>query len=192
MKTAVDQSFNAISVDGDTSTNDTVLLCASGATGVRVNKGKAAAGFVASLTTVCRSLAEQIVSDGEGVKHVITLVVEQAKSRHEAQQVARTIAHSPLVKTAWAGADPNWGRILAAIGHSGVKLDPARVQIYFGEQQVCRNGCAHPFDESAAHQHLSRPDYEIRIKLGRGQAATRFVTCDLTAEYVHINADYST
>ncbi len=192
LTSVTDETFNCISVDGDTSTNDTVLLCASGASRVRVNQGSAAREFVKALTAVCQSLALQIVSDGEGVKHVITLRIEQAKSSGEAKQVARAIAHSPLVKTAWAGADPNWGRILAAIGSSGVKLDPRKVQIYFGDQKVCRNGCGHPFDEGRAHQHLAQAAYEIHIKLGRGPASSRFVTCDLTADYVHINADYST
>ncbi len=187
-----DETFNCISVDGDTSTNDTVLLCASGASGVPVNKGKPAREFSNALTAVCRSLALQIVADGEGVKHVVTLNIEQAKSRSEAKKIARAIANSSLVKTAWAGADPNWGRILAAIGYSGVKLDPNKVQIHFGGQQVCRNGCAHPFDEGKAHQHLAQPAYVIDIRLGRGRAAAQFMTCDLTAEYVHINADYST
>ncbi len=190
LKATTDVSFNCISVDGDTSTNDTVLLCASGASGVRLST--VAKQFTAAFTDVCRSLAGQIVSDGEGVKHVVMLRIEQAKSFAEAKQVARAIAHSPLVKTAWAGADPNWGRILAAIGYSGVKLDPARVNIYFGPQQVCRKGVAHPFEESQAHQYLSQPGYEILVQLGRGKASARFVTCDLTAEYVHINADYST
>jgi len=192
LRASTDETFNCISVDGDTSTNDTVLLCASGASGVAVGKGKAAKAFAAALDDVCRSLAEQIVSDGEGVKHVVTLRIEDAKSRAEARQVARAIAHSALVKTAWAGADPNWGRILAAIGYSGVKLDPAKVHIFFGPQQVCRNGVAQPFDEKRAHEHLAQPSYEILIRLGRGKAGARFVTCDLTAEYVHINADYST
>jgi glutamate N-acetyltransferase / amino-acid N-acetyltransferase len=190
LKSTTDISFNCISVDGDTSTNDTVLLCASGASGVRLPK--AARPFAKALEEVCRSLAGQIVGDGEGVKHVVTLRVEQAKTFAEAKQVARSIAHSPLVKTAWAGADPNWGRILAAIGYSGVKLDPATVNIYFGQQQVCRKGTFHPFDEAEAHKYLSKPDYEILICLGRGKASARFVSCDLTAEYVHINADYST
>ncbi|HUS20217.1 MAG TPA: bifunctional glutamate N-acetyltransferase/amino-acid acetyltransferase ArgJ [Terriglobales bacterium] len=192
LRSVTDETFNCISVDGDTSTNDTVLLCASGASGVRITAGKAAADFDRALNFVCGSLAEQIVSDGEGVKHVVTLRIEQAKSRAEAKQIARAIAHSPLVKTAWAGADPNWGRILAAIGYSGIKLDPAKVQIYFGKQQVCRNGCAQPFSESAAHQYLSQPAYEILIALGRGGTCAHFMTCDLTADYVHINADYST
>ena len=106
--------------------------------------------------------------------------------------VARTIAHSLLVKTAWAGADPNWGRILAAVGRCGAPIDPARVQIFIGGQQVCRNGVAHAFNERRAHRDLARPFCDIRVQLGRGRAAIRFLTTDLTAEYVRINADYST
>lgn len=190
LKATTDISFNCISVDGDTSTNDTVLLCASGASGVRL--ANVARQFSLALTEVCRSLAGQIVADGEGVQHVVMLRIEQAGSLAEAKQVARSIAHSLLVKTAWAGADPNWGRILAAIGYSGVKLDPAKVDIFFGPQQVCRKGVSHPFDEAQAHAYLSQPDYQILVRLGRGQASARFVTCDLTTDYVHINADYST
>lgn len=190
LRAAADESFNAISVDGDTSTNDTLLLLASGASGVQLKK--VAKEFQRALNDVCASLAEQIIADGEGVQHMVTLAIKQAKSKDEARQVARAIANSPLVKTAWAGADPNWGRILAAIGYSGVVLDAAKVNIYFGEQQVCRNGAAHPFDEKKAHAHLSQSKYEIRIELGRGRESLRFLTCDLTAEYVRINADYST
>lgn len=190
LRETTDISFNCISVDGDTSTNDTVLLCASGASGVRLPDIKRQ--FSTALTEVCRSLAGQIVADGEGVQHVVMLRIEQAKSFAEAKQVARAIAHSLLVKTAWAGADPNWGRILAAIGYSGVRLDPAKVDIFFGPQQVCREGVSHPFDESQAHAYLRQLAYEILVRLGRGKASARFVTCDLTTDYVHINADYST
>ena len=148
--------------------------------------------FSAALEQVCQSLAEQIVSDGEGVRHVIRLSIEQAKSRDEAQQVARTVAHSLLVKTAWAGADPNWGRILAAVGRSGIALDPARVSILIGDQMVCRNGVGCAFDEKRAHLDLAQPVCEVTIRLQRGRSSTRFLTTDLTAEYVRINADYST
>jgi glutamate N-acetyltransferase/amino-acid N-acetyltransferase len=186
------ESFNCISVDGDTSTNDTVLLLASGKSGVRLKEEGVATRFRAALLEVCRSLAEQIVGDGEGVQHVIRLVVEQAKSTEEARQVARAISHSLLVKTAWAGADPNWGRILAAAGYSGVPVNPQRVNIYIGDQIVCRRGQANPFDETQAHEHLSQARCEVRIQLGRGRRSTQFYTTDLTAEYVRINADYST
>ena len=192
LRAAVDLTLNCISIDGDTSTNDTVLLLASGNSGLKLQSEGVRSKFAESLAAVCRSLAEQIVGDGEGVKHVVRLLVQQARSREEADRVARTIAHSLLVKTAWAGADPNWGRILAAIGRSGVPLDPARVDIFFGKQQVCRKGEAVSFDEKSAHLYLSQPQYEITIQLGRGKSSSEFLTCDLTAEYVHINADYTT
>lgn len=192
LKEACDETFNCISVDGDTSTNDTVLLLASGESGIRLKDAGVAVRFRASLLEVCQSLAEQVVSDGEGVKHVVRVVVGQARSKAEARQVAKAISHSLLVKTAWAGADPNWGRILAAAGYSGVAIDPGRVNIYIGDQMVCREGQAHAFDEKAAHEHLSQARCEVRIQLGRGRQTTQFYTTDLTAEYVRINADYST
>jgi glutamate N-acetyltransferase/amino-acid N-acetyltransferase len=190
LKESTNQSFNNISIDGDTSTNDTALLLASGKSGVQFKSVKNE--FQAALTKVCRSLAAQIVADGEGVKHVVRLNIEQAHSRSEARQIGRAIANSPLVKTAWAGADPNWGRILAAIGYSGVKINPERINIYLGEQQICRHGAACPFDVERAHAYMSEPVYEIRIALGAGTEALEFLSCDLTAEYVRINADYST
>ncbi len=189
---AGEQTFNCISIDGDTSTNDTVLLLASGQAGVGLKQASARTGFSQALLHVCQSLAEQIIADGEGVGHVVRLSVEQAKNRDEALQVARTVAHSLLVKTAWAGADPNWGRILAAVGRSGIAVDPARVAIQIGDQMVCRGGVGCAFNEKRAHQHLSSPRCEVRILLGRGRSSTLFLTTDLTAEYVRINADYST
>jgi glutamate N-acetyltransferase/amino-acid N-acetyltransferase len=187
-----ERTFNCISIDGDTSTNDTVLLLASGRTGVSLNNSASRKKFSTALEQVCQSLAEQIVSDGEGVRHVVHLSIEQARSRDEAQQVARTVAHSLLVKTAWAGADPNWGRILAAVGRSGIALDPARVSILIGDQTVCRNGVGCAFDEKRAHLDLAKPVCEVTVRLQRGRSSTRFLTTDLTAEYVRINADYST
>jgi glutamate N-acetyltransferase / amino-acid N-acetyltransferase len=196
LREACDESLNCMSIDGDTSTNDTVLLLASGASGARVGARakdvRVRKKFSAALTAVCQSLAEQIVSDGEGVQHVIRLFVEQARGREEALVVARTIAHSMLVKTAWAGADPNWGRILAAVGRCGAPIDPSRIQIFIGRQKVCRNGVACLFNERQAHRHLAQPVCDIRVQLGRGQESVRFLTTDLTAEYVRINADYST
>jgi glutamate N-acetyltransferase/amino-acid N-acetyltransferase len=189
LREACAQSLNCMSIDGDTSTNDTVLLLASGA---RVRDIRIRKKLSVALTEVCQSLAEQIVSDGEGVQHVIRLFVEQARSREEALLVARTIAHSMLVKTSWAGADPNWGRILAAVGRCGLAIDPSRVQILIGSQKVCRNGTACTFNERQAHRSLAQPACDIRVQLGRGQHSVRFLTTDLTAEYVRINADYST
>jgi glutamate N-acetyltransferase/amino-acid N-acetyltransferase len=191
LREAVEVSFNRISIDGDTSTNDTVLLLASGASGAKVEAGNVA--FAAALTEVCTSLAKQIVGDGEGVTHVVELQVEGAASDGDALKVAKAIAHSPLVKTAWAGCDPNWGRLMAATGYSGAQVEPERIGIWFGDQQICTNGGRVPeFDEKRAHAYLKNPEFSIRIALGLGSGQCRFWTTDLTTEYVHINADYST
>ena len=190
LRPASARTFNRISVDGDTSTNDTVLLLASGALDHRQPTAADRGRFAAALEAVCASLAEQIVADGEGVRHVIRLRVEGARTEAEAAQVARTIANSPLVKTAWAGADPNWGRILAAVGRSSVPVDPSRIDIFLGAQQVCRQGAACAFDERRAHRTLSQRHFDVSVRLGRGRAAASFLTCDLTADYVRVNASY--
>ncbi|MGB6691371.1 MAG: bifunctional glutamate N-acetyltransferase/amino-acid acetyltransferase ArgJ, partial [Terracidiphilus sp.] len=188
---AVETSFNRISVDGDTSTNDTVLLLASGAGGASIHKGNAE--FASALTRVCTSLAKQIVADGEGITHVVELRIDGAATDADALRIARAIAHSPLVKTAWAGSDPNWGRLVAAIGCSGPAIDPERIDIWFGTLRICRDGGrATEFDEAAAHAYLKQPEFSIAIQLNQGAGSCVFWTTDLTAEYVHINADYST
>jgi glutamate N-acetyltransferase/amino-acid N-acetyltransferase len=187
---AVETSFNRISIDGDTSTNDTVLLLASGASGVAVDAGHVA--FRAALQDVCLSLAKQIVDDGEGVTHVVELQIEGAASDADALKVAKAIAHSPLVKTAWAGCDPNWGRLMAATGYSGAAVEPERIAIWLGEQQICVQGGRVPdFDEQRAHEYLKLREFTVRLDLGIGSGQCRFWTTDLTAEYVRINADYS-
>ena len=189
---AVGPSFNSISIDGDTSTNDTVLLLASGASGVRLSRELSPA-FDAALAEVCHSLARQIVADGEGVSHSVTLDIRGAATAADAKLVAKAIAHSPLCKTAWSSADPNWGRLLAAAGYSGATFDPTRVRIWIGDQPVFEYGVRVPgFDESAAHNAMMQPEYTIVIDLGEGKGECLFLTCDLTAEYVRINADYST
>jgi glutamate N-acetyltransferase/amino-acid N-acetyltransferase len=192
LNAAVDKSFNCISVDGDTSTNDTVLLLASGKSGVKITQPGVRRKFQSAVAQACASLAEKIVRDGEGAKHLIRLEIEQAKSTNEARIIARSIANSPLVKTAWAGCDPNWGRILSSIGNSGIAVDPGRISVFIGPHQVCRDGQAVAFDKLATHQHMTEREYEIRIQLGRGKASLVYLSCDLTADYVHINADYST
>lgn len=192
LEPAVERSFNCISIDGDTSTNDTVLLLASGASGVKMSD-RVREPFENALKLVCGSLAHQIVDDGEGVGHVVTLHVTGARTEAEAKQVAKAIAHSPLCKTAWSSADPNWGRLLAAAGYSGVAFDPANVRITIGAQPVFELGVrAESFNETAAHAAMSEREYTITIDLGSGNAECRFLTCDLTQEYVKINADYST
>ncbi len=189
---AVEESFNAISIDGDTSTNDSVLLLASGASGVAAD-ARVREAFRSAMSLVCRSLARQIVQDGEGVGHVITLHVTGAETEAEAHLVARTVANSPLCKTAWSGADPNWGRLLAAAGRSGVPVEAERMRIAIGEVPVFAHGMeVEDLSKDAAHAEMLEAEYTIAIDLGRGEAECRFITCDLTAEYVRINADYST
>jgi len=189
---AVASSFNSISIDGDTSTNDTVLLVASGASGVRLTR-ELVAPFDAVLGEVCQSLAHQIIADGEGVTHVVTLDIRGAASAYEAAQVARTIANSPLCKTAWSSGDPNWGRLLAAAGRSGATFEQERVRVWIGAEPVFEYGVRAPaYNEAAAHSTMMQPEYTITIDLGEGDGSCRFLTCDLTVEYVHINADYST
>ncbi|MDP9161070.1 MAG: bifunctional glutamate N-acetyltransferase/amino-acid acetyltransferase ArgJ [Acidobacteriota bacterium] len=192
LQPACEQSFNRISIDGDTSTNDTVLLLASGQSAFRLTSAPARRSFASALTELCRSLAGQILADGEGVKHVIRIVIERAKSHREGLQVAKTVAHSLLVKTSWAGADPNWGRILAAVGRSGVPVDPDRIDIRIGKQMVCISGHYRAFDEARAHRELRKKNCEVRICLHRGRSEVTFFTTDLSAEYVRINADYAT
>ncbi|QHN03119.1 bifunctional glutamate N-acetyltransferase/amino-acid acetyltransferase ArgJ [Granulicella sp. WH15] len=192
MEPAVESSFNSISIDGDTSTNDTVLLLASGASGVGLDE-RVSVAFANALRLVCGSLAHQIVDDGEGVGHVVTLQINGAASYADAKAVAQTIAHSPLCKTAWSSADPNWGRLLAAAGRSGVALDPAATRIWIGAEPVFENGVRSPlYNEAAAHQVMLAREYTITLDLGQGEASCTFLTCDLTEEYVKINADYST
>jgi glutamate N-acetyltransferase/amino-acid N-acetyltransferase len=191
LREAIEISFNRVSVDGDTSTNDTVLLLASGASGARI--GADNSEFARALTHVCTSLARQVVADGEGISHVVELHIDGAVSDSDALRVAKAIAHSPLVKTAWAGCDPNWGRLVAAIGYSGAQIDPNRIDISFGELAICRNGGrAAEFDETAAHAYLRQPEYSITIDLHQGAGACKFWTTDLTHEYIRINADYTT
>ena len=192
LEPAVEKSFNSISIDGDTSTNDTVLLLASGASGVKLDL-RSGQVFAEALLEVCQSLAYQIVDDGEGVGHVVTLHVTGARTEAEAKQIAKAIAHSPLCKTAWSSGDPNWGRLLAAAGYSGVAFDPALVNITIGGQPVFELGLrADGFDEAAAHAAMMEREYTITLDMGLGTAECEFLTCDLTEEYVRINADYST
>lgn len=191
LRAAIDVSFNRISVDGDTSTNDTVLLLASGTSGAVIGPGNSA--FAGALTKVCTSLARQIVADGEGITHVVELRVEGAATDADALKIAKAIAHSPLVKTAWAGSDPNWGRLLAAIGYSGAQIDPERIDIRFGSLAICHNGGRAPeFNEAAAHAYIAHREFSISIEIHQGAGSCIFWTTDLTHDYVSINADYST
>ncbi len=197
LKSVSARTFNAITVDGDTSTNDTALLLASGASrswgappvGAH---GRSYNAFVAALEKVCRKLALAIVSDGEGASRIIEIEVRGAPNDDAAGQVARTIATSPLVKTALSGGDPNWGRILAAAGRAGVNFNPDRAAIRMAGIRVYERGRALPFDEGAAHEKLLGPSIPIVMDMRAGRGRARVWTCDFTAEYVHINASYRT
>jgi glutamate N-acetyltransferase/amino-acid N-acetyltransferase len=190
---AVDDSFNCISVDGHMSTNDTVLLLANGAAGGPVLWGKTLSEFRATLDEVCEDLAQSIPADGEGATHLITVEVHGCQTQHDARQVAKTIADSPLVKTAIAGADPNWGRIVSAAGYAGIRFDPAKVTLHLNGLLLYERGCPVDFDADAASQALAADrDTSIVVILEEGRAAARFWTTDLTAEYVRLNADYHT
>lgn len=187
-------TFNSITVDGDTSTNDTLAVFASGASGAKITKARSAdfPPFVRALERVCRSLAMQIVADGEGAKHLVEIEVRGAPDNRSAGRVARTIADSPLVKTALAGADPNWGRILAAAGRAGVAFDPAKTAIVLAGVPVFRRGRPIPFDEKTAHERMSAPRFAIRVDLKSGPGRAQMWTCELSEGYVRINADYRT
>ncbi len=193
LRLSVEGSFNRITVDGDTSTNDSVILLASGLSGARVALGTpGGAHFLAGLNEVCQSLARSIVRDGEGAKKLVTIEVRGARSEADADRMARAIGNSPLVKTAIAGSDANWGRILCAAGYSGSVFDPAKVDIFVNELPLCRRGLAADFNEPAVRAELDRPEVTVRIDLHEGRASARIWTCDLTADYIRINASYRT
>ena len=188
------RTFNSISVDGDTSTNDTLLVLANGAADAASIAGgsKAHRHFAAAMEEVCGSLARQIVADGEGAQRVLEIEVRGAKTESAARKVAETIATSPLVKTAFAGGDPNWGRIFAAAGRSGVKFDPSLVEITMAGIKVLRKGQPLAFNERAASNRLLVEHVPIVVDLHAGKSRARYWTCDFTAEYVRINASYRT
>ncbi len=186
---AIERSYNRISVDGDTSTNDMVAVLANGASGATPSPK----AFEQALSEVLESLATQIVRDGEGAKKLVTIDVSGASSDRAAESIARSIANSPLVKTAIAGSDPNWGRIICAAGYAGVAFDPRKVDIDFQNVAVCRAGLAVDFDEDALKKKLDEPDCLIRFAIaGKGRGRARFWTCDFTEDYIRINASYRT
>jgi glutamate N-acetyltransferase/amino-acid N-acetyltransferase len=191
LRAACAETFNAITIDGDTSTNDTVFALASGAAGVRISRPELPA-FQKVLTSVCRDLALAIVRGGEGATRTVSVQVKGATSDEAARSVARTIANSLLVKTAIHGADPNWGRILAAAGRAGVPFDPAKASVRIGPVVLFDAG--RPFDERApeAAGFLAQHDVNIEVGLGGGGGSAVVYTCDLSAEYVRINGEYRT
>ncbi len=196
---AVDESFHCISVDGHMSTNDTVILLANGAAGERAGasptplSGKALEDFRVTLFEVCEDLAQSIPADGEGATHLITVEVHGCRDRPDALRISKTIADSPLVKTAIAGADPNWGRVVSAAGYAGVQFDPSKVTLYLNGLLLYERGAPVDFDPDAAAKSIAADrDTSIVLILEEGTGCARFWTTDLTAEYVRLNADYHT
>lgn len=192
LTSATNVSYNRLSVDGDTSTNDTVVLLANGASGIKpgVDELKLIAN---AITGVMKSLAAQIARDGEGAKKLIRVLVSGAKTDDDAVLIGRAISNSPLVKTAIAGSDPNWGRIICAAGYSGAKFDPAKVDIYLQGKRVCKAGLAAPFDEAKLKLRLDEKDVVIDLRIaGSAKGTTEFWTCDFTEGYIEINGSYRT
>lgn len=192
---AAELSFNSISIDGDTSTNDTLLVIANGVAGnppiVGLTTADGAA-FLEALTLICTQLAQAVVRDGEGATRFVTITVHGARSDADAKLAAMTIAKSPLVKTALFGADPNWGRVLCALGYSGADIDPNRVLLHFGGMKVLEHGLPLPFDEAGAHALLDVPEVLIDADLGLADGSATVWTCDFSYEYVKVNAEYRT
>ena len=191
LREAVNDTFNAITVDGECSTNDCVILLANGASGVEVDESSYPA-FVGGLTAVCRELALGIVRGGEGATKLVTVIVTGGASTADARKAAKAIANSPLVKTAIHGGDPNWGRLIAVAGRAGVSFELSRAKVAIGPIVLFEDG--RPYDEGApqAAEYLKGTDLTLAVDLGAGAAASQVWTCDLSAEYVRINADYRT
>jgi glutamate N-acetyltransferase/amino-acid N-acetyltransferase len=189
---AVEESFNCISVEGHTSTNDTVLLLAGGSGGEPLS-GDDLAAYAAMVREACMDLARMIPADGEGATHTITIDFEGCRNRVEARALARAVADSALVKTAIHGADPNWGRIVSAAGYAGVAFEEHELSLWLNGVALYRAGVPLPFDAQAVSAQLrAERETHIRLALTQGNAAIRFWTCDLTAEYIRLNADYTT
>jgi glutamate N-acetyltransferase/amino-acid N-acetyltransferase len=193
LASAVDESFHCISVDGHMSTNDSVILLANGAAGGPELAGRPLDDFRTTLFEVCEDLAQSIPADGEGATHLITVEVHGCRTRAESRRIAKTIADSPLVKTAVAGADPNWGRIVSAAGYAGVPFNPSKVTLHLNGLLLYERGAPVSFDAAAASESIAASrDTSIVLLLEEGRESARFWTTDLTAEYVRLNADYHT
>ena len=192
LRRAAERSFNCVTVDGDTSTNDSFVLIATGQ-GAAASSGADLAKLEHGVTAVAEHLAQAIVRDGEGATKFVTIAVERGRTRDECRRVAYAIAHSPLVKTAFFASDPNLGRILAAIGNAGVPLDAARVDLYLDEVLVARRGARHAqYRDELAVAVMKKPEFTVRAVLNRGAASATVWTCDLSFDYVKINAEYRT
>lgn len=193
MNRAVAVSFNSVTVDGDTSTNDMCLLLASGMGAGEISRpGPAFEDFVEALTRLCVGLAKQVARDGEGATKLVEIVVRGAATEAGAHQIAKTVAESPLVKTALFGNDPNWGRLLMAAGRAGVPFDPNRIEVRIGEFVVCTEGRSVEFDRDGAHDYLTNKEVQIVLDLKLGEEVATVWTCDYSYDYIKINAEYHT
>ena len=193
LSAAVDDSFNRVTVDGDTSTNDTVVVLASGLSEASVIPGNESRGwFVEGISLVCQTLARMIARDGEGASKLTTIEVMGARTPREADRAARAIANSPLVKTALAGADPNWGRIACAVGYSGAKFDPSKLDILVNNLFLCRKGIDAGFDMVEAQKELGGKEITLRVDLHAGRSSASIWTCDFTEEYIKVNTAFRT
>lgn len=190
---AVDDTFNCVSVEGHTSTNDSVFLLSRCADGVASLRGDDLAVFANAVRSACEYLARQMADDGEGATHSITIDVEGCEDREQARAIARAVADSPLVKTAIHGADPNWGRIVSAAGYSGVDFEERELSLWINQVSVYQNGMPVPFDAASLSRSIKENrEVSLRLVFTRGSSSIRFWTCDLTSEYIHLNADYTT
>jgi len=189
---AADRSFNCITVDGDTSTNDSFMLIATGM-GVAASSKRDLSLLEGAITQVSQQLAQAIVRDGEGATKFVTVTVERGRSEAECRRIAYAIAHSPLVKTAFFASDPNLGRILAAVGYSGANVDVSRISLYLDEVLVAAKGGRHPaYRDEQGVAAMRKPEFTVRVVLNAGKAAATIWTCDLSFDYVKINAEYRT
>src|ERR1700678_531914 len=197
LKSGVEDTFNALTIDGDTSTSDTLLAFATGAAAAhgapkisRANDPRLKA-FAKAFNAVLANLAEQVARDGEGARKLVEIIVEGAVSKASARRIAMSIANSPLVKTAIAGEDANWGRVVMAVGKAGEPADRDRLSIWFGDIRVAHKGARDPdYDEAAASAVMKKPEITLKVALGLGKGSDRVLTCDLTKEYIAINGDY--
>jgi glutamate N-acetyltransferase/amino-acid N-acetyltransferase len=194
LERAADASYNCLTIDGDTSTNDTVIILANGAAGnVKIDsEGPEFDEFLLALNSVTTSLAKQVAMDGEGATKMVEVTVEGAATYEDARQIAKTVANSPLVKTAMFGCDPNWGRVLAAAGRAGVDFDPADVNLYFGDIELLHAGEPVAFPAEKAHELLKEKEVAVLLQVGNGPGRAVVWTSDFSYDYVKINAEYHT
>ncbi len=193
---AVAESFNSVSVDGETSTNDTLMVFASGLAGndmIDDADMSAAQPLAEAVVDICQELAQHLIRDGEGASKFVTIKVVGASKQSDAKRVAMTVAKSPLVKTAFAGSDPNWGRILCAVGYSGVEFPVDEIDIFLGEVQIVKGGVRAPdYTEEQGQGVMNRDEITLTVDLKSGECAATVWSCDLTHDYISINADYRT